>query len=388
LKQKGAEKAMNAQDSTPLRNTPLHTAGEKNCGEAVAILIQAGADTSLTNAKRETPLHISLCAPHGAAKTVFELVKGGADYYALNGDGLPAWEVSQRKEHCSSAPTRKAFMKACEDADHREFALQQKLPVKQRVEGQGLSNDWTTATQFILYGHQDETTEASVLLYPENRTEDYFKSIGFCVIKDNERVHELPSFQPEGIGFGGQEALKFVMEPESTYTVCCYCSDKELYGNFGLCVFQKDGRKELNIVPAKKWKHTSKVEGAWKGDNAAGSSNKFKNTNFIVSVETDAEVYLMLHQKSKDVSAIVFDDNRIVPAKYYIGMYIMSDDKKEELAKSVKWHNSKEVYLKVDLEGDNKSAIVLPTTVLPGEELEFELFAFSDTKVYLKKAKS
>jgi len=276
-------------------------------------------------------------------------------------------------------------MKACEVSDPREFALQQKLPVKQRVEGKDLSDDWATATQFILSGNKD-VTEATVLLYPENRTDDYHKQIGFCVIKDNEPVHELPSFQPEGIGFGGQEALKFVMEVENTYTVCSYCNDKELHGNFGLCIFQKEGKQELTVTPAKKWKHTAKIEGAWKGDNAAGSSNKFKNTPFIVSTDGVGEVYLMLHQKSKDVSAIVFDDNRIVPAKYYIGMYVMSADKKTELAKSAKWHNSKEVYLKVNLEGSD-SAIVLPCTVMPGEELEFELTAFSDVKVQLKKAK-
>jgi hypothetical protein len=276
-------------------------------------------------------------------------------------------------------------MKACEVSDPREFPLQQKLPVKQRVEGTGLSADWTTATQFILYGHPDVTTEATVLLYPEARTDDYHKQIGFCVIKDNERVHELPSFQPEGIGFGGQEAFKCVMEPESTYTVCSYCNDKELYGNFGLCIFQREGRKELNVVKAKKWKNTAQIDGAWKGETAAGSSNAFKNTHFLVTVDSDAEVYLMLHQKSKDVSAIVFDDNRIVPAKHYIGMYVVSTDKKAELAKSSKWHNSKEVYLKVNLSGDNRTAIVLPCTVMPGEELEFEIIAFSDAKVSLKQ---
>jgi len=96
----------------------------------------------------------------------------------------------------------------------------------------------------------------------------------------------------------------------------------------------------------------------------------------------------MLAQKSKDVSAIVFDDNRIVPAKFYIGMYVFPvGNTKQELAKSSKWHNSKEVYLKCRIGGDFKNVVVVPSTLMPGEEVDYEISAFADSKISLKKNK-
>jgi len=387
LKQKGAP--INSQDTTALRNTALHLASSENAGESVAILIQAGADTSVTNAKGDAPLHYALCQAAGAAKSVWELVKGGADVYAKGGEDLPAWEVAQRKDLCSSSQTRNQFMKACDVLDPREFPLQQKYPVKQRVEGDGFTSDWTTATQFIVKSKQ--TTDVTFLLYPVARTDEWQKQIGFCVIKDDEPHHTLPSFQPEGIGFGGSESFTCVVEPEHTYTVVSFALDKELEGKFGVCFFQRKGREELKIVAAQKWSHTTSLSSAWKGDNAAGSSmpSAWKNTRYVVTCDSDKEqdCYVMLGQKSKDVSAIVFDNNRIVPAKFYIGLFVYTTDRKTETAKSSKWHNSKEVYLKFRIGGAHKSLLIVPCTVMPGEELEYELSVFCDSKVSLKKEK-
>jgi len=228
-------------------------------------------------------------------------------------------------------------------------------------------------------------------MYPNNRPEDYQKHIGFCVIKDNETVYTLPSFQPEGIGFGGSESFKFVCEPESTYTLCSFNTEKELNGAFGFCLFQKAGCPEVKVTTGKKWKNTSSIESAWKDENAAGSAmpSAWKNTTYTLSCESEKEVpcYLMLAQKSKDVSAIVFDDNRIVPAKLYIGIYVYTADKKTEIVKSPKWHNSKEVYVKTMVGGKNPSLLVIPCSLHPKEELDYELRVFSDNKVSLKKNK-
>jgi hypothetical protein len=41
------------------------------------------------------------------------------------------------------------------------------------------------------------------------------------------------------------------------------------------------------------------------------------------------------------VSAIIFDDKKIMPSKFYVGMHVL-DDEGNVIAKSEKWHNSKE----------------------------------------------
>lgn len=62
------------------------------------------------------------------------------------------------------------------------------------------------------------------------------------------------------------------------------------------------------------------------GDAPTGSYSEFSGPN--------------QPQKTGDVSAIVFDDNRITPAKLYVGMYVMNG--RNEYAKSERWHNSKD----------------------------------------------
>jgi len=90
---------------------------------------------------------------------------------------------------------------------------------------------------------------------------------------------------------------------------------------------------------------------------------------------------------SSTISPRMFDDNRIVPAKFYIGLHVLASDKKTVLTKSAKWHNSKEVYLKVSVGGDNQNVIAIPSTLIAGEEIDFEIIVKSDAKVSVKKNK-
>jgi len=95
----------------------------------------------------------------------------------------------------------------------------------------------------------------------------------------------------------------------------------------------------------------------------------------------------MIQQKTKDVSAIVFIENRIMPTKFYIGMHVQ-DEQGTILLKSHTWHNSKDVYLFAKLDSrTNKTLIVIPSTRVQGEELEFTLSVHSNCKISLKKIK-
>jgi hypothetical protein len=299
---------------------------------------------------------------------------------------LAVWEIAQKKDLCYSATTRNAFMKACDVIDPREFQYAEKNPQKQRVLGKGLSTDWTTTTQFQLRSKKD-ITEMTVLAFSIERTDECMKQVGFCVVKDRDSEHVCPSFQPEGIGFGDIDPFKFPFEKEYTYTVVVYSKFEELKGDFGVCVFTAKGSAQPTIKEGKPWKVVSKANGEWKGKSAAGSSVLKGNPHFTLTCEAkkETEVLVMLHQKTGDVSAIVFDDNRIVPAKYYVGMYVL--DGKDEYAKSEKWHNSKDVYLRLTMGGDKPSELtVVPSTNKEGEEVQFEMSAHSDSKVSLKKA--
>jgi len=149
-----------------------------------------------------------------------------------------------------------------------------------------------------------------------------------------------------------------------------------------MCVYQEKG-EPVKVVGANQWEHTVKIESEWKEETARGSAlpEANKNPNVILTTEKSGNVFLMIHQKSKDVSAIIFDEKRIMPAKNYVGMHVIGDDG-SIVAKSERWHNSKEVYLYVTLE-KKKKYIILPSTRNPGEEGEFILSCHSHHKCTL-----
>jgi len=198
----------------------------------------------------------------------------------------------------------------------------------------------------------------------------------------------VPSFQPEGIDFGTLGVLKFPVETEHTYVVCSYVTNKALEGDFGICLFQEKG-EPVSCVVAKQWSHVEKMDSEWKGDSAFGSVigalSKNLNPKFTVSVEHSGNIFLMIAQRTKDVSAIVFDEKRIMPTKFYIGMHVL-DEKGEIVAQSEKWHNSKDVYLYVNLESKKKYTVI-PSTRNKDEEIEFTLSIHGHSKVTLKRSK-
>jgi len=298
------------------------------------------------------------------------------------------WEIAQKKELCYSATTRNAFMKACDVIDHREFQYAEKLPQKQRVIGKGLSMDWTTSVQFQLRSKHD-LNEVTVLAFSVERPEDCIKNVGFCVVKDHDSEHVCPSFQPEGIGFGDLDPFRFPLEKDFTYTVVVYSKVEDLKGDFGVCLFTPKGSNQPTIKEAKDFKTVVKASGEFKDKTACGSSVIKGNPHFLLTCESkkETEVLVMLHQVTGDVSAIVFDNNRIVPAKFYVGMYVL--DGKKEFTKSEKWHNSKDVYIRLTMGGSKQTEFtIVPSTRLPEEEVQFELSARSDGKLTLKAQKS
>lgn len=106
--------------------------------------------------------------------------------------------------------------------------------------GKDLSHDWLTATQFQLKTKKD-LNEVAVLVFSIERTDDCIKQVGFCIVKDKPSDYAIPSFQPEGIGFGGLESFKFPMDKEFTYTIIAFSKDESLKGDFGVAVFVPEG---------------------------------------------------------------------------------------------------------------------------------------------------
>lgn len=106
--------------------------------------------------------------------------------------------------------------------------------------GKDLSNDWTTGTQFQLRTKKD-LNEVVVLVFSIERNDDCMKNVGFCVVKDKPSDYTIPSFQPEGIGFGGLDPFRFPMEKEFAYTIVPFSKDENLKGDFGVAIFTAEG---------------------------------------------------------------------------------------------------------------------------------------------------
>jgi len=96
----------------------------------------------------------------------------------------------------------------------------------------------------------------------------------------------------------------------------------------------------------------------------------------------------MLKQVNKNVDALVFADggHKITPAKYYVGFYVYDDDVEKEITKTEKWINSYEVYTTLELEA-GQTLVIIPTTQKEGEEMGFEIHAYSDNKFDITKRK-
>lgn len=77
---------------------------------------------------------------------------------------------------------------------------------------------------------------------------------------------------------------------------------------------------------------------------------------------------------------MVFEGHKIMPAKFYIGLFVFKG--KKEIIKSDKWHNSKDVYLRVKLAPGEEYTIV-PTTRMEKEESDFTLSVFSNAQISL-----
>jgi len=363
--------------------TALHLAAAENQSDAIINLVRGGANVDSQNGKRDTPLFRALTESKGAPKAIQALLSCGASVYHDTSEGImKIWEIAQRKDLTSSSQNRRIFMKQCDAIEPREFALSQKYPIKQRITGNDFSTEWEKTTQFVITA-PDPGRQITILVYSDTRTDDCSKEVNMCIVKDKlGMIDSVPSFQPEGIEFGTLGIFNFFCEPEFSYIVCSYSTNKALDGDFGMCVFQEKG-EPVKVIKANKWQHVISLESEWKGSTCGGSAlpGAKSNPNFILTAEKDTKCFVMVHQKTKDVSAIIFDEKRIMPAKFYLGVHVLDEDG-EIHAKSEKWHNSKEVYLYVDLKAKKKYT-VLPSTRNPEEECEFTISIYSHAKTVL-----
>jgi len=248
-----------------------------------------------------------------------------------------------------------------------------------------MSKDWNTSTQFYLT--VEKSTKVTILGYSETRTDNCEKLVSFCVVKGNNH-HRVPSYQFEGIGFGSHKPFEYTFEPDTVYTIVTYCTDETVQGNFGLCFFSKKGSK-LTIEEAQEWKYSVHCSGQWLDNTAAGAGeNRLNNLKFHLTnkEKKPAKVLVMLRQINKSFDALVFADggHKITGTKFHVGYYVLSLDLKD-ITKTDQWVNSYDVYKFLDLDA-GQSVIILPTTVNEGEEMAYEVHAYSDSKIILKSS--
>jgi len=233
----------------------------------------------------------------------------------------------------------------------------------------------------------DTPTKVCLLVYSKTRTDESSKQVAFCVVKnnENERVHKMPSFQQEGLGFGSAKPFDLTVEPNLSYNVISYCTKEELAGEFMLCIFSEQDAS-VSCVEAKSWPCEAKESSEWKDDTAGGSGENYnKNPKFFITPKEDATVLIMVRQSLSNVAGALLPDgggHRIVPSKFYVGFYVFQN--KVEIAKTEKWVNSYDVYKFVHLQG-GKTFTVIPCTQKEGQECAFELHAFSTVKFKLER---
>jgi len=173
--------------------------------------------------------------------------------------------------------------------------------------------------------------------------------------------------------------------------VVSYCTKDELAGGFGVCVFT-DNKNKVDCAEGVDWKHHATEKGSWKGKTAGGSSEELHKTNpsYQLTVgkkedKEDIEVLIVLQQDQKDISNIFAEGgHRIVPTKFYVGFYLYDEDAENEVTKTPHWLNSFDVYMFTPLKA-GKTYTIFPSTRKEGEHMDFELHAFSDKLVNLKK---
>jgi len=289
------------------------------------------------------------------------------------------------KDICTSSNNRSSFMTATDVVDPREYEIGAELPYKQRFVGKNLSTEWHTATQFILTCKKE--LKVTLLGYSNTRTQECIKQVGFCVIKGYDSVHNMPSFQQEGIGFGSLKPLEVHFAPEFIYTIISYCTKDELAGDFGVCAFyKKSSEGPIECHEGVDFKYHKSEKHSWKGKLAGGSANVKSNPRFALKskAKEENEIMIMLKQIQKDVSNIFAEGGeRIVPTKYYVGFYVYDSDMENEITKTPQWINSFDVYHRIKLK-HGKSVMVIPTTRKEGEQLDFELHCYADGEIDLK----
>jgi len=264
----------------------------------------------------------------------------------------------------------------------------EKMGQKQRVTGKNMTKDWNTSTQYNFT--VEEETKVTILGYPENRTDNCEKLVAFCLVEGKD-YHRVPSFQQDGLGFGTFKPLEWKLEPKLVYTVVTYCTDDAVQGPFGLCVFTKKGTPKVTIKESVEWKHSLTCKGEWMDNTAGGAGeSRLKNLKFQLTnkEKKSATVLVMLRQVNKTLETLVFADggHKIIPSKYYVGFYVLDVSLGKDITQTEKWCNSYDVYKFLEVEG-GESIIILPATQNEGEEMAYEIHAYSDSKITLTQFK-
>eukprot|EP01130_Rhizamoeba_saxonica_P008809 TRINITY_DN3568_c0_g1_i1.p1 TRINITY_DN3568_c0_g1~~TRINITY_DN3568_c0_g1_i1.p1 ORF type:complete len:638 (-),score=136.54 TRINITY_DN3568_c0_g1_i1:2085-3998(-) len=375
----------NILDKTEEENGAIHYAADRNYNNILNCLLDHEANVDLTNSNNETPLARALTNKIKPVECITTLIQRGADLYHKNTSKQAVWEIAARPALCPSENAL-AVLESSEICDFREFEVKNDYSKFFRIEGSDITEDWETATQFIIT--VSRTTNACILIYPLPPNPDSEPSgLAFCIAKSEEDHYRLPSYQEFGIGFGTHKPYEGTLEKDSIYHILPV-SERE-YDHFGIVIYTEK-KVKLNTIEAAEYQYTASKESEWEGESAGGfaaNTPEFKkNPAFHLLFPGGSEtvsVRIMLSQgvENRDHSSRL----AIRPGDFIIGFYLFNTNMTKVVHVS-SFTQATELVEIIELDASNQYLLV-PCTQSPGEETDFAIDVFCESKVKLKTKK-
>jgi len=288
---------------------------------------------------------------------------------------------------------RKAFLKACNVMDEREFPLRVKFPKKKYIEGKNLSTEWKENPQFVIET-QPGTKHIRLLMHYdyEDKTVKAMEKIRFMVSTTTQGVHTEQSYQQGHIGYGALEPFEINIEEDRVneknhYLVLPSSKSPDVRGYFDLIVYS-DGDFEVNQLVD--WKCVTKVDGEWTNEKSGGAIdndqlNWLKNPQVKLTAPAGHEKLPVCIHLAQAKAALDLISYQVTPYQFWIGFYICSADfMNEPLYFTKQFLNAQEVSLHVDLDTTKANEfVIIVATHKPNQLTTFSLHAFSDVPLSL-----
>lgn len=383
LLDKGAD--VNAADKDGKR--PIHYAAANNNPKSIAVLLENKAELNAQDSEGQTALHRALQEKE-AADAIRTLVEKGADI-----------NLEDKKGHSAAAlcvlpsvneKMRKAFLRACNVIDEREFPLRKDFPKKKYVEGKNLSTEWKSNPQFAIITPPG-TRKVRILMHYdyEDKSVKPMEKIRFLVSSTTQGVHKEPSYQQGHLGYGTNDPFEIDIDEEQSkvtnyYVIHPSSKTPDVNGYFDLIVYS-DGDVEVNELI--EWKHTATIEGQWTAEKSGGSKENaewLQNPQFILTAPGGHEALKVCVHVAQAKAALDLIPFQVTPYQFWVGFYIIDKDMLGILHYTKQFLNSQEVFLHFELDTTKATEfVVLVATHKPNQLTNFTLNAMSDVPLQL-----